>query len=433
VSDPGSDIVNDRDVVGRDLAAVAAANGQPDVTANDEFAIPVEQAVEVPSEVQRAPRIFPGLTYVEMLAAEVDLSRELVADLIEVATVGTIASVPELGKSHLAFEIAHKVAAGGKVLDHFEVRRTGPVGYWWQDDSRANELARAQAYAERHGYATSPPGVRFHLNEGLRLPEDLTAIRAEVEAEGQVLAVLDSFYNFTGGLGSLKDEDAALVFAAMKSDLCDPTGVAVLVVDHSPWPNESNRGQRRAYGSVFKGAAIRWGIYLEPHGRKTYIEARGNNVRGFKRTPCYFDADALEIRFVDVASTDHEEIVDERVETVREWLRSHPGGHSTTAVRDGVEGRATVTDEALEALKARDEVRDEDKGGGTWSGRAGTPRYWKLSGDAGLTPSGESAGEVGRGSTQTPLEGTPSRPLKRDEVPAGRGSDEHEEGELGWR
>jgi len=80
--------------------------------------------------------------------------------------------------------------------------------------------------------------------------------------------LLDSLYNFLPGV-TLKDEDVGAVYAAIKAEVCDQTGAAVCVVDHAPWPTEGNRGQRRAYGSGFKAAAIRWGIYLvaERHAR----------------------------------------------------------------------------------------------------------------------------------------------------------------------
>ena len=41
----------------------------------------------------------------------------------------------------------------------------------------------------------------------------------------------------------------------------------------------------RAYGDVHKGAAIRWGIYIQRERGKLYVEARGNNLRGIPRTP----------------------------------------------------------------------------------------------------------------------------------------------------
>src|SRR6266540_404326 len=111
--------------------------------------------------------------------------------LVEEGTVGTIAALPTTYKSFLGTALACRIAAGtGELLGRFPVVKGGPVGYWWQDDSEANELRRLQGYARRHGFANVP--IRWHLNEGLRLPDDIPALVAEIEREQQVFVVLDS-------------------------------------------------------------------------------------------------------------------------------------------------------------------------------------------------------------------------------------------------
>lgn len=243
--------------------------------------------------VRRAKDRFQGLSHADALARELPPARALIANLIESGTLATIAGLPESYKSWLAIETAYKVTAGGLVLGRFAVEQTGPVGYWWQDDSEANELARLQQYAIRHGFTGRLP-LRWHLNEGLRLPDDLGAIRAEVEREEQALVVLDSLYNFLGG-GGLREEEVGALLAAIKAEVCDATGCAVLIVDHSPWPSDSNRGQRRAYGSVFKAAAVRSTIHLERTDDDLFVEAHGNNLSGLPRTLATWDEEAFEL------------------------------------------------------------------------------------------------------------------------------------------
>ena len=54
---------------------------------------------------------------------------------------------------------------------------------------------------------------------------------------------------------------------------------------------------------MFKTAAVRWSIHFEADGKegnRLHVEASGNNVAGFRRTPAYFDEDALEIRLLEV-------------------------------------------------------------------------------------------------------------------------------------
>jgi hypothetical protein len=286
---------------------------------------------------------FAGLSHPEVLALDLPPTRQVVQNLIEAGTVGTIAALPERYKSWLALEVALKVAGGGLVLGRFKVLHEGPVGYWWQDDSRENEGARIQAYANRHNLTEALP-VRWHLNEGLRLPDDLPHLREEIEREGQVLSVLDSYYNFVPGL-ELKAEDSALVLGAIKTEVTDPTGCAVCVIDHSPWPTEGNEGQRRGYGSVFKAAVIRWGIYLDRKGESLFVEARGNNLAGLKRTPIVWNDERLELQLVEPES--HEVDLGERLVG---FLRKNPGA-TTSAVRTGVEGK----DATIDALLAADD------------------------------------------------------------------------------
>jgi hypothetical protein len=289
-------------------------------------------------------RRFRGLSHAEAMAREVPPTRLLVEDIIEAGTPGTIAGLPETFKSFIAMNAAYGVAgAGALVLGRYRVVREGPVAYWWQDDSEANELGRLQAYARRHSLRTDLP-LRWHLNEGLRLPDDVEALRAEIEEHQQVLVVLDSVYNFV--TGDLKEQDVAEVFMTVKAEVCDATGCTVAFVDHSPWPSESNRGQMRGYGTVFKAAAIRWGVYTAWQGKKLIVEARGNNVRGFKRTPAEWDEDELQVRLIDTKTVDPDEVDRE----VLAYVEEHPGAY-TTKVEAGVPRRAEKVRESLERLE----------------------------------------------------------------------------------
>jgi hypothetical protein len=283
---------------------------------------------------------FAGIAHADLLKLDVVAAAQLVDGLIEAATLGTIAGLPETYKSFLASEIALKVAAGGSVHGR-KVLHTGSVGYWWQDDSRENEVRRVQAQARARGLGDELP-IRWHLNEGLVLPRDIAVLHAEVESEQQVLVVLDSLYNFLLGI-KLKDEDVATVLAQLKADVCDPTGCALLFVDHSPWPSESNQGQRRGYGSVFKAAAIRWGIYLDRSGDVLFVEGRGNNIAGLERTPALWDADRLELRLVEPPAQS-----DDIGDRIADFLRRNPGA-STTVVKAGVSGTDALIQQRLES------------------------------------------------------------------------------------
>jgi hypothetical protein len=224
-----------------------------------------------------------------------------------------------------------------------DVETHGPAGFWWQDDSTQNELERLKLYAARHGY-TADLALRYHLNEGMRLPDDVDYLREEAEREGQVLQVLDSLYNFLPPHIKLKDEEVAQVIDLVKREVCDRTGCAVAFVDHSAWPSEGNKGQRRAYGSVFKAAGIRWGIYLAKKNEdEVWIEASGNNVRGLRKQLFVWDAEALEFRPA------RQEADQELELCVREYIRDHPGC-SQNEVEKNVAGKAERIREVYKSL-----------------------------------------------------------------------------------
>ena len=351
-------------------------------------------------------------------------TNELVAGIVDAGTVGLIAGLPFARKSWAALDLAHKVAAGeGDLFGRFPVVQGGPVVYVWQDDSLPKELERLQLYAGRHDYPDELP-LRFLLNEGITLPDDLEALADLLERERAVLLVVDSLYNALGPKVKLKDEEVSAVLAEVKRELCDRTGAGAVLVDHSPWPSEANRGQRRAYGSVFKTAAVRWSMHLEADAKddtRLHVEASGNNVAGFRRTPAQWDEERLEIRLLEVEP----ERSDEELEAAVMAFLSDGQTRSTSAVRKAVTGRAVRVDSALERLKARDEVVDQDRHGGTRSDEVGKPRYWKRLGCEDLTPSlldGTRSDEVGAASSEGATPSTPSLPRRGDGVGSGRGS-----------
>ncbi len=221
----------------------------------------------------------------------------------------------------------------------------------------------------------SPPDLSlwWFLNVGLSLPDDLARLRATVEKHRLDLLILDSFYSVVFGI-DLKDSEAEQIIVLLKREIADPTGCTVLIVDHMPWATDSNRGRLRGYGGVHKGAAIRFGIYVDAEGKKLYVEARGNNIKGFKKTPAHWDEDALELRLVDVKHVNEAEL-DERV---LGYLSEH-GWSSGNVVEKRVTGGGQSIRESLLRLE---EARRITKCSASELGRAGRGNYWNLSTEA---------------------------------------------------
>jgi hypothetical protein len=282
--------------------------------------------------------------------------------------VGTIAGLPETHKSWLAQATAVKVAACKGSILGCDVTHGGRVGYFWQDDSTREEVERVKTYERIHASGPDLPLV-WYLNPGLQLPDDVARLRATVEREQLVLVVLDSFYNVLVGV-ALKDDQAEQIVPLLKREIADPTGCTVLIVDHMPWATDTNRQRLRAYGGVFKNAATRFGVYIDAQGTKLWIEARGNNIRGFKRTPTYWDDEQLELLLVD-AKTDHSEeelgaldwIVAYVTEQHANTSAGVPRGKVETAYHEahGNHGRNLARRVIDRELQAAESTRQEDR------------------------------------------------------------------------
>ena len=149
----------------------------------------------------------------------------------------------------------------------------------------------------------------------------------------------------------LKERAAGIVYARIKTEVCDPTGCTVDVVDHMPWATDNNRKRLRGYGDVFKNAAVRAGLYIDADGNKLYVEARGNNIRGFKRTPAFWDSDTLELRLLEARDTNTEALD----AAVLEHVKSHPGD-STNKVEEAVEGGRESIRQTLVRLATSNDI-----------------------------------------------------------------------------
>jgi AAA domain len=356
--------------------------------------------VEEPESSLSEAEPFSALTHSQVLALEFEEERFLIEHLIPAGAVGTIAGVPETHKSFLAQAI--HVRCGGGAGEIFGCQVAGKIrsGYFWQDDSRREEAERVKFYESVHA-AAEGAALWWFLNPGIALPEDIGRLRATVERYRLELLILDSFYSVVHGI-DLRDKEAEQIILLLKRDIADPTGCTVLIVDHMPWATDTNRSRLRGYGGVHKGAAIRFGIYIDAEGKKLYVEARGNNIKGFKKTPAYWDADNLELRLVDPVQVDHDEL-DQRVLA---YVTGHPGATSKS-VEDDVDGGRESIRKALERLASNELVA---KG----PGRRPRGNYWYPANHAALQSPGDNQatlGDISPGLSQGQL--SPESPAPR--------------------
>jgi hypothetical protein len=192
----------------------------------------------------------------------------------------------------------------------------------------------------------------------------------------------------------LKDEEVASYYAQLKDKVCDPTGCAVAIVDHRPWPNDSNQGQTRAYGSVFKAAAIRWGVYFQRKGKtnQVWIQASGNNIAGFGRRLFEWDEEQLLLRPVKAAEQAAAQADAQLDRRVFQYVCANPGC-SQNQVETNVDGQAKRIRESLERLRTgvvRPDDGDEPSEAMRLVPTTGTQskgKYWKPAPHAGSSSS----------------------------------------------
>jgi hypothetical protein len=288
-------------------------------------------------------RRFKRLTYID--AMRMDLPPEppqLVDGLVEAGTLGTIAGLPETGKTYLAFSIAARVAgAGGHVLGR-RVLKAGPVGYVRQEDSAVKSWFRVNAYETANRFGDLDMFCFF--NEGFVLPDDMGLLRTEVRELGLVLLVLDPFAYVAPNI-PWKEEEAGRVFARLKLEICDAYDCTVLVVDHASWASQEGGGPSRGYGSVMKAGVDRFGLFTSQSRGTLFVEAHGNDITGLERTRVAVDPNTWEL----VPATRDEEIVLH----IQAFVRANPEATKTAcadALRYRKEDVLRLYEQACKAL-----------------------------------------------------------------------------------
>lgn len=300
-----------------------------------------------------ARREISPLWWSDALNEQIPEITEYVDGVLEAGVLADIVGLPYLHKTAIALELAVKVARGsGWFLGQHEIVKQAPVAYLWADDSRARELERVQKYSEIHNLRELPIGL--YLNPGLTLPKDLATIKGEIRKHGYRLVIFDSLYNFCPGIDWSKDHAAVTgLYAALKR-ICDEIeGLTIVLVDHAAKPSDGNRGRaagHTSFGSIFKAASVRCTIAVEKAEGKLSVSATGNNVRGFERSPAYWNQDELEVRLVD--NDDRELAEDEMTEldtTVLDYVKRNPG-KSGSKIATGVKRRKRDVSGSLRRL-----------------------------------------------------------------------------------
>lgn len=298
----------------------------------------------------------------QALTEEIPDTAEYVEGVLEAGVLADIVGLPYLHKSAAALELAVKVAKGrGLFLGKYPIRQQAKVAYFWADDSRPQELKRIQSYAAANALADDGRDlpVAFYLNPGISIPDDLPAIKRQIREHGYRLLVFDSLYNFAD-FDFVKDTGAVKhLYTALKRLCDDIEGLTVVLVDHASKPSDSNRDRDdsiSSYGAVWKAAAVRCSIVVTKKGQSLFVSATGNNVKGFPRTPAYFNQERLELALAEESVPDPER--EQRIDDdVLDYITRMPG-KSSRQIRESVKGRNADITAALARLAAANLICD---------------------------------------------------------------------------
>jgi hypothetical protein len=307
-----------------------------------------------------APTKLEPLWLEQAIVEPVPDTAEYVDGVLEAGVLADIVGLPYLHKSAAALELAVKVAKGrGLFLGKYAIKQQAKVAYFWADDSRPQELKRIKAYAEANELAGRDLGVAFYLNPGLTLPEDLPTIKRQIRDHGYRLVVFDSLYNFAD-FDFVKDTGAVKHLYTQLKRLCDDVeGLTIVLVDHASKPSDSNRDRDdsiSSYGAVWKAAAVRCSIVVTKKGPSLFVSATGNNVKGFPRTPAYFNQERLELALAEEPQPDPEK--EHRLDDdVLAEVQRKPG-QSTNQIRLAIRRRQPDVAAALARLAAENMVCD---------------------------------------------------------------------------
>jgi hypothetical protein len=299
----------------------------------------------------------------QALTEAIPETSEYVEGVLEAGVLFDIVGLPYLHKSAAALELAVKVAKGrGLFLGKYPIKAQAKVAYFWADDSRPQELKRIQAYAKANGLAGRDTEVAFYLNPGLSLPEDLPTIRRQIREHGYRMLIFDSLYNFAD-FDFVKDTGAVKHLYTQLKRLCDDVeGLTIGLVDHASKPSDSNRDRDdsiSSYGAVWKAAAVRCSIVVTKKGQSLFVSATGNNVKGFPRTPAYFNQERLELALAEEQEADP--LRETRIEDlVGNYIQRNPG-KSTNWIQKNVKGRAADIAAAIARLEASGMIADTYK------------------------------------------------------------------------
>lgn len=313
----------------------------------------------------------------------------LIKDILAAGACGFIAGQPKTHKSWIGLDLILSVSTGIPFLNHFPVRKPGPVLYIQEEDSAPMVKSRIakvwpgkrsdkmkiddDGNVEWHPPSESDrPPVKACIRKGIVLSDPAWQSWLEEElsigcdGEPFVLLVIDPLMMVAGDVDENRSQEMTTkIFKPLKT-FAETHGVAVLVVHHMrKGESEGKRGGQMMLGSVANHAWSEDSLYIWQSRGQTIVERESKHSSGgsFKITglrsrdwnPGVTDDQQDEDERPERTSTNHQRKA-QRVPRALQSLRACGGHAPTKVIAEHANLSTSGIDKQLKRLEAKGTV-----------------------------------------------------------------------------
>jgi hypothetical protein len=282
----------------------------------------------------------------------------LVEHLLVCEACAVTGGAPKLGKTWLCCELALAVATGTPALGRYAVPRRGNVVFFGAEDEPSSIRSRFDTIARARGVSLAETSLFLLDTAQLRIdrPEDLSRLRATIEAQQPLLVVLEPFVRI-----ARVDENSASEVSAVLGELRAiqrEFKTAILLAHHMRKSASGHKGyQLRGSGDFaawhdsahyLSGSTDDLTLHVEHRGAPAPDPLRLRLVKG--------ESPRLEILGAPVAAANPIEAA------ILEFLATASRPVSTAELRDVVRARKQSVSNALQELERSGRVVRRDGG-----------------------------------------------------------------------
>lgn len=267
-----------------------------------------QRSEEKTEELEREAEAKPDPQNLFELVRNVKPPEWLVNEIVAVGSCGFIAGQPKQFKSWVALDLILSVATGAPFLDHYPVRRPGPVLYIQEEDSLPmvkqrlgkvwpSKQADKMKLVDGKVVWVPPeprdvPPIKAMVREGVViseagwqswLAEQLEAgyVHTADHAEGYAMVMIDPLMMVAGEVEENRAQDMTTKIFKPLKQLAEAYKVSIMVVHHMRKgdPKQPQRGGQLMLGSVANHAWSEDSLYLKTgRGGNIMVERESKNT-----------------------------------------------------------------------------------------------------------------------------------------------------------